>query len=323
MAVISDGNRIGTDGDGSTDIPEGQNDYAERNLVSANDGPGSALASMSGPPTTSSPAISSAPMPRGPHSLGNNSRRRHPSPAITTGSASMAMTQTPQQSGTSFRVTPSLASVLAWGGGQNVVAGNFIGTDAPGPSPWAMAGTGTAGVVILQSDGNLIGTDGDGVGDASERNIISANQGDGVDIHRAATTTSWPATSSAPTSPGLSRSATLEPASTSVRQQLEPDRHRRTERGQRRRGERHLVQRRAASTSARGAPGQDNLIAGNFVGTDCNGHPIPGATPGSGIDVEGDSNDQIGGSPALANTIANVHGVTVTGARPESRSGPI
>ena len=65
------------------------------------------------------------------------------------------------------------------GGGQNVVAGNFIGTDVTGALALGNSGS---GVIILQSDGNLIGTDGDGVGDAAERNIISANAGDGVVI---------------------------------------------------------------------------------------------------------------------------------------------
>ena len=40
VVVGSDGNRIGTDGDGGSDIPEGLNDYAERNLISANNGAG-------------------------------------------------------------------------------------------------------------------------------------------------------------------------------------------------------------------------------------------------------------------------------------------
>src|SRR5262249_23950440 len=64
-------------------------------------------------------------------------------------------------------------------GVQNVVAGNFIGTDVTGTRPLGNSGI---GVNIFQSNGNLIGANGDGVGDSFEWNIISANQYDGMDI---------------------------------------------------------------------------------------------------------------------------------------------
>jgi hypothetical protein len=59
------------------------------------------------------------------------------------------------------------------------------------------------------------------------------------------------------------------------------------------------------------APTQNNLIAGNLIGTDLNGNPIPGVIRVPGINVGGGSNNQIGGSPALANTIVDNAGVWV------------
>ena len=65
------------------------------------------------------------------------------------------------------------------GGGQNVVAGNLIGTDVTGTKS---LGNSSAGVDIYVSNDNLIGTNGDGVGDSYERNVISGNGDDGVVI---------------------------------------------------------------------------------------------------------------------------------------------
>jgi titin len=68
-------------------------------------------------------------------------------------------------------------------GSQNVIAGNYIGTDV----------TGTAAVpngsdfrfysaINVYGDHNLIGTNGDGVADAAERNVISGNQTNGISL---------------------------------------------------------------------------------------------------------------------------------------------
>ncbi|MCP4859521.1 MAG: PKD domain-containing protein [Fuerstiella sp.] len=63
---------------------------------------------------------------------------------------------------------------------DNWIAGNFIGTNATGR---AAAGNGEFGVrVEFGATENIIGTNGDGVTDVAERNIISANGGDGVAI---------------------------------------------------------------------------------------------------------------------------------------------
>ena len=202
------------------------------------------------------------------------------------------------------------------GFGQNIVAGNYIGTDVTGTQPLGNGnGSGTFGVGIYDSDGNLIGTDGDGVGDGAERNIISANPGDGVDIgvgsNNNVVAGNFIGTDVTGTQPlGNSRAGINVNYGSSFNRigtdGLSVDNV----------GEANVISCNGGQLDlGSGAPGHDNVIAGNFVGTDVNGNPIPGATTGSGIDVEGVTNDQIGGSPTLANTIANnSHGVAVSGA---------
>jgi titin len=66
------------------------------------------------------------------------------------------------------------------GTNQNVVAGNFIGIDLTGNKA---VGNGGAGVLVNGgAQGNRIGTNGDGVADGAERNIISGNGTSGVYI---------------------------------------------------------------------------------------------------------------------------------------------
>ena len=63
---------------------------------------------------------------------------------------------------------------------DNVVAGNLIGTDAAGTS--ALPNT-NHGIAVTGGSNNLIGSDGDGVGDEFERNVISGNVNDGITIN--------------------------------------------------------------------------------------------------------------------------------------------
>jgi CSLREA domain-containing protein len=68
---------------------------------------------------------------------------------------------------------------------NNVVAGNFIGTDKTGTQA---LGNGNSGVVIDQgAQANVVGTNGDGVGDDAEHNVISGNAYIGVYIGDAGT----------------------------------------------------------------------------------------------------------------------------------------
>jgi titin len=74
---------------------------------------------------------------------------------------------------------------MARGASQNVVAGNFIGTNVSGAAALANDGNGVQFYQGAQS--NRIGTNGDGVNDAIERNVISGNLGTGVWMHDAGT----------------------------------------------------------------------------------------------------------------------------------------
>ncbi len=62
---------------------------------------------------------------------------------------------------------------------NNVVAGNYIGTNASGTAAVPNA---AAGVSIFAAQSNRIGTNGDGIGDAAERNLISGNNTNGVQL---------------------------------------------------------------------------------------------------------------------------------------------
>ena len=70
-------------------------------------------------------------------------------------------------------------------GFDNIVAGNFIGTNASGLA--ALPNVGNGMEIKAGSQGNLIGTNGAGVDDAAERNVISGNDGDGIQIWHAGT----------------------------------------------------------------------------------------------------------------------------------------
>ncbi len=63
----------------------------------------------------------------------------------------------------------------------NIVAGNFVGTDVTG---MVALGNGTQGVHVAGDGGaNRIGTNGDGLGDDAERNVISGNGDCGVGLY--------------------------------------------------------------------------------------------------------------------------------------------
>ncbi len=62
--------------------------------------------------------------------------------------------------------------LLINGASGNVAAGNYVGTDAAGTTPLP---NGMAGICLLNASNNRIGTDGNGIADAAERNVISGN----------------------------------------------------------------------------------------------------------------------------------------------------
>jgi titin len=71
------------------------------------------------------------------------------------------------------------------GNGGNVIEGDYIGTDGTGTTGFGNEGNGI--FVSGGSAGNLIGTNGDGLNDAAERNVVSGNLGSGVVLAGAGT----------------------------------------------------------------------------------------------------------------------------------------
>jgi titin len=140
---------------------------------------------------------------------------------------------------------------------DNVVAGNFIGTDVTGTLPLGNLGRGVA--IFAGAEGNRIGTNGDGVSDATEKNVISSNTGFGLSISDAGTT--------------------------------------------------------------------QNVVAGNFIGTDKSGTQPLGNGQGGVLVYGGAQGNSIGGSRKLGNMIAfnqgagvSVQGATTTGNPVEDNS---
>lgn len=174
-------NRIGTDGDGS-------NDAGERNVISSNTGSGVVISDagtdnnvVAGNYVGTNAAGSAA--------LGNTGN------GVTIQSGAKNNRIGTDGSNDAFNtgerniISGNInAGVVINGAGTNfnVVAGNFIGTDVLGTIPLANGGNG--GLRILGgAQSNRIGTDGNGVADIDERNVISGNTGRGVQIDGAGT----------------------------------------------------------------------------------------------------------------------------------------
>ena len=97
----------------------------------------------------------------------------------------------------------SLVGIWITGSGTdtNVVAGNYVGTDVTGTlavpngtTPVSRAGTDlTADGIAIEAGAsdNLIGTNGSSVDNTGERNIVSGNDNNGVEIGGNGTTITW------------------------------------------------------------------------------------------------------------------------------------
>jgi hypothetical protein len=194
---------------------------------------------------------------------------------------------------------------------NNVVAGNFVGTDATGTKALPNGdGPSQNGVGIGWSDGNRVGTDGDGVGDDLERNIISGNYWDGVSIlgSNNVVAGNYIGTDVTGTQPlgngddgvdlvygGTGNIIGINPCHIG-----KPDRPDWA-------GERNVIAANAVGIGIGETQG-GHLIAGNWIGLLADGTPLANS---GGIWVRDDTNDQIGGTPALANRIVDGPGVGV------------
>jgi titin len=171
-------NVIGTNGDG-------QDDQAERNVISGNLGSGVALAGT-GTDQNSVAGNYLGTDATGTVALGNANGVL----LVSGASRNVIGTNGDGQDDQAERnvISGNLGSAVYFAGSgtdANVVAGNYLGTDATGT---VALGNGTYGVVLQgEVSLNRIGTDGNGVADPEERNVISGNALDGVHIVDGAT----------------------------------------------------------------------------------------------------------------------------------------
>lgn len=154
------------------------------------------------------------------------------------------------------------------GGGGNVVQANFIGTDTSGT---IALGNENDGVFIRNSSNNLIGTDGDGIADAAERNVISGNSDHGIGFR-----SSNSGNRIAGNFIGTDRSGTLALVNGSTGVSISPgsignivgtdgsdDAFNSNER--------NLIAASGPNVYAVSVYGDDSIVAGNYIGTDVTG----------------------------------------------------
>jgi titin len=175
----------------------------------------------------------------------------------------------------------------------NVVSGNYIGVDATGT---AALPNGDQGIQILAASNNLIGGDTPG-----ERNVISGNDGNGIDI--AAPSTSGNVVSGNYIGVDATGAAALPNNENGVYVHGNPD----NLIGGDTPGERNVISGNGKNgVRITGAPG--NVVSGNYIGVDATG---AAALPNNenGVEVSG-SNSLIGGdTPGERNVIsANASG---------------
>jgi titin len=300
-------NRIGTNGDGV-------NDAAERNLVSGNKDRGVIIADPGstqnvvagnyiGTDITGTVAVANASggidLFNGAHANRIGVSDRDAAPAddrnLVSGNGNVGLLI--QNSGTN----------------ANVVAGNYIGTDVTGTKA---LGNGGVGVFIeTGAQSNRVGTNGDGVNDAAERNVICANAYQGVALVGSGTNQNVvagnyigvDATGAAALGNGNNGIWVLQGASGN---RIGTNG---TDAGAA--GEGNRIGGNAFSgVLITDAGSNNNLVAGNAIGTDPTGTKNLGNGE-NGVGVgNGAQNNQVGGSAGLANVIAfnRLIGVAVT-----------
>ncbi|MCP4047148.1 MAG: hypothetical protein GY732_14310, partial [Gammaproteobacteria bacterium] len=166
--------RIGTDGDGVSDV-------LERNVISGNEGSGIFLL---GSGTGSDDTVIAGNF-IGTDATGANAVANSGYGIWITQNASSNLIGT-NADGVNDAAEQNIISGNSLDGIQirdgnaelNVIAGNYIGTDVTGTS--AVPNTGQGVVISWVADQNRVGTNGDGINDAAERNIISGNGNHGI-----------------------------------------------------------------------------------------------------------------------------------------------
>jgi parallel beta-helix repeat protein len=213
--------------------------------------------------------------------------------------------------GTSDTITGNLisgnngAGVLIQGVGtnQNVVDGNDVGTDYTRNAPLGNVGVGV--FIAGGAQANLIGTNGDGVDDAAEANVIAANAYQGVAILGTGTNLNVVAGNYIGTNAAGTAALGNGNNGVWILQGAEDNQigTNGTDADAAREG--NIISGNSFSgVTITDAGTSGNLIAGNRIGTDVTGQTaLPNGEYGVNI-ANGAQNDTIGGSVALSNTIA-------------------
>ena len=181
----------------------------------------------------------------------------------------------------------------------NVVAGNMIGTNLSGTS--ALANVERGVLIAAGASSNVIGTNGDGLGDAAEGNLISGNFNEGVMIVDALTNSNVLAGNLIGTNAAGTAAVPNGGAVDSVGVLID-DGPEFTRVGTNGDGVSDLVERNVISGNL-GYDGlmiqtaNDNVVAGNYIGTTADGlHALPNV--GNGIEIKRGSQGNLIGTNA-------------------------
>ena len=293
-------NLIGTNGDGVADAVEG-------NLISGNAGAGVALTRGAADNVLAGNLIGTD--ATGTAALGNGSHgvsisERAQSNRIGTngdGLADAAEGNVISGNGkTGISVIESINGV-----GENVIAGNFIGTDVTGTQALGNGGHGVR--LWWGASSNILGTDGDGVADAAEANVISGNGLCGVELQGtpserptdnvlAGNFIGTDVTGTVALGNG-SHGVWIHRGAQSNRIGTNGDRVADTLEG-------NVISGNQSFGIALSMGATGNLVAGNRIGTDVSATlPLPNVKSGISINT-GAQGNTIGGAASLANTIA-------------------
>ena len=172
------GNRIGSDGSGA-------NDASERNVISANGQRGVAVVSAGTGNRLAGNYIGTTATGLAPLENGAAGVNITNSPGVTIGTDSSVDANNANERNVisgNRAIGVNISGALSTG---VVVAGNYIGVGADGMTGVPNGKTGVA--ILSAATGARVGTNSDGVVDDAERNVISANAVNGVEIFFAGT----------------------------------------------------------------------------------------------------------------------------------------
>ena len=226
-------------------------------------------------------------------------------------------------SGTS--VTNNVASgngdigILVWYAQNSIIQGNIVGLNPTGTV--GRGNLGNAGILVTGSQNTLIGTNGDGIGDAAERNIISGNSQEGIQIEAGDLGTTiagnYIGTNISGTAaiPNTFSGILIWGDSQNTRIGTNGD-------GSNDEAERNVISGNSSGVHIDGFGSRNNVVAGNFIGTDASGTAALGnARSGVLIDNSASFNTVGGTTAAMRNIISGNNTLNVAGGAGVSISG--